>query len=139
MDIIQRATSGCARYKPALTFPVLLSYHELVRKRSAAVILGIGFLTLISSAACKSEPAPPDYVQVCEDDQEVRVVDEDCNADSSGHIIIPGRHWAYYPSNASAPAVGKVGTGRVTPPAGASVGRIPTSGGFGTHSGTVVS
>lgn len=137
MGIIRQATSGCARYKPALTLPVLLSYHDLVRKCNAAVTLGIGFLTLISSAACHSEPAPPDYVQVCEDDQEVRVVDEDCNADSSGHIIIPGRRWAYYPSSASAPAVGKVGTGRVTPPAGASISRIPTSGGFGTRTGTV--
>jgi hypothetical protein len=110
-----------------------------MRKRSAVVTLGMGFATLISTtaASCEGDPERPDYVQVCEDEQEVRVVDEDCNADSSGHIIIPGRRWAYYPSSASAPAVGKVGTGRVTPPAGASVGRIPTSGGFGTHSGVV--
>lgn len=109
-----------------------------MRKRSATITLGLGFMTLMGVGACgEPEPERPDYVAVCEDNQSVRVPDEECNQDGSGHVIMANRHWAHYPSSVKAPAVGHVGTGRVTPPAGASVGRVPASGGFGSHAGTV--
>lgn len=101
------------------------------------ITLGVGFLALMNTAAACEDPDRPEYVRVCEDENQVRVVDEDCNDNGSGHTVVPGRHWSHYPASSHAPAVGQIGTGRVTPPAGARIGSIPTSGGFGTHAGTV--
>jgi len=108
-------------------------------KRSTAVTLTLGFATLMALAACAQDERPPDYTAVCEDDQGFRVPDEDCRDDGGGGgvVVMPGRHWSHYPGSVKAPAIGQQGTGRVTPPAGASIGRAPASGGFGTHGGTV--
>jgi hypothetical protein len=107
-------------------------------KRSPTVTLTVGFLTLMSLAGCPKEEAP-EYTAVCEDDGGFRVPDDDCRDDGSGNgtVVMPGRHWSHYPGNVSAPAIGQQGTGRVTPRSGASIGRAPASGGFGTHGGAV--
>lgn len=106
-----------------------------MRKRSAAITITIGFVTLMALAGCPKGEAPPDYTAVCEDDQGFRVPDEDCGDGGGGGIVASNRHWSHYPANVKAPAVGQQGAGRVTPPAGANVGRAPASGGFGTYAG----
>lgn len=106
----------------------------MIRSRvSRAVVLGTFFVSL--TAACAGEQ-DSGQSWICEDAAGVRLPDEDCPEDDEGGFGHEGKR-KYYPSGTYIPAVGS----RVPPggsysrPSG-SVGKVPSSGGFGSHGGS---
>lgn len=100
-----------------------------MRKRSAQVILGVVLASVLS--ACGSTES--DYTEVCVDNRTGERIPEDECDDDDGH----GGHrggWVYFPHGSHVPAVGsKVTGGSRTFPASGTIGRAPSSGGFGSH------
>jgi hypothetical protein len=107
-----------------------------MRRAATTIVLSAMFLSLVS--ACASEPeARPDYIEWCQDEESWnRVPDEECENGGSGGSI-PGRkrRWVYSLNNDRVPAVGKTASATATRPTTGTIGRAPSSGGFGTFGG----
>lgn len=99
-----------------------------------AVRVGVVLSAAMAVAGC-SEDEKPDYTEICVDSRIMeRVEDERCGDRLSGD---PSVLWYYVGSPMAAPPVGgKVGFGSFTKPASGTIGRAPSSGGFGTFMGS---
>lgn len=109
-------------------------------KRSRSVVFGPTFLAAAAAATLaattltgrsRDDPDPPDYQQICVNEEtNIRVDDDACDDDGGGPFV-----WYYIPYHLSAPPVGSVASGgsRLRPP-GTGV-HAPVRGGFGGRSG----
>lgn len=101
-------------------------------KRAASITIGVVLASLI--AGC-SDSEQPDYSEVCVDREMTILPEDQCDDDDDrarGHSFI------YIPGSNYVGARGSRYTGSYSSvkPTSGTVGRIPASGGFGTHAGT---
>jgi hypothetical protein len=103
-------------------------------KRTASLTIGIVLTGIMTG--CASEPDNTDYTEICVDRDMTRLPEDQCDDDddrSRGHGFI------YISSGSSSPAYGSRymgGSYTTTRPASGTIGRAPSTGGFGTHGGT---
>jgi hypothetical protein len=102
-------------------------------KRSSTIIIGsvLAALTL-ACADGVDEPEQSDVTEVCVDESQIILPEIECE-NGSGHgsfIYVPGSNYV------GAHGSKYTGSYGVTKPPSGTIGRVPSSGGFGTHAGT---
>lgn len=102
-------------------------------KRTASLIIGVGFASLL--AGCGEEPQDPDHVEVCVDQQMTILPEDQCDDDDDR---ARGNGFIFLPGNTHVGAHGSKYTGSYSTvrPTSGTIGRVPAAGGFGTHAGT---
>ena len=104
-------------------------------KRSSTIIIGsvLAALTLACADDASSDEAErSDVTEVCVDESQIILPEIECE-NGSGHgsfIYVPGSNYV------GAHGSKYTGSYGVTKPASGTIGRVPSSGGFGTHAGT---
>lgn len=103
------------------------------RLSSVSVTVGAVLTAGIALAGCSADE--PDHTEICVDSQTMeRVPDERCEQHSLSSSTFL---WYYLGRSFAAPPVGsKVTSGSFTKPTTGTVGRVPSSGGFGTFKGS---
>lgn len=103
--------------------------------KSRAVFIGCGLgLLMLACAddASGDESERSDVTEVCVDESQIILPEIECE-NGSGHgsfIYVPGSNYV------GAHGSKYTGSHSVTKPASGTIGRVPSSGGFGTHGGT---
>lgn len=106
-------------------------------KRTASIVLGIGFASLL--AGCQEDPEPEevrsDHSEVCVNREMTILPEDQCDDDEDRHrghgfIFLPG---STYVGPHGSKYTGLYSTVR---PTSGTIGRVPATGGFGTHTGT---
>lgn len=103
-------------------------------KRTASITIGVILAGLMTG--CASEPDSTDYTEICVDRDMTRLPEDQCDDDGDR---AGGNGFIYISNGSSSPAYGSKYTGSsytTTRPASGTIGRAPSSGGFGTHAGT---
>lgn len=101
-------------------------------KRAASITIGVILAGLVTGC---SDSEQSDYSEVCVDREMTILPEDQCDDDgdrASGHGFI------YVPGSAHVGAHGTRYTSSYTSvrPTSGTIGRVPASGGFGTHAGT---
>lgn len=103
-------------------------------KRAATITIGVVLAGLISG--CFDEPEEPDFSEICIDPQMEILPEDRCEGDDD---YGSGNHFIYIPGSTYVGAHGTRYAGAYSSvrPTSGTVARVPATGGFGTHGGSV--